>query len=68
MNTQVRVFQTTLMKTPEGPEMVMVSCRSLNGVFQLSMQVSPDSSPLVGDIFDVHIAHVPSLGERIGPA
>lgn len=67
MKAQVRVFQTTLVATKPGePEAALVSCRSLDGVFQLSMQVRPDSAPLVGDMFSITVEAVSSLGERIG--
>lgn len=67
MTVQVRVFQTTLMRAqqPPGEELVMVSCRSLDGAVQLSMQVRPDSAPLVGDLFELAVSPIVDLGPRI---
>lgn len=67
MRAQVRVFQTTIVaKQPGGEEAVLVSTRSKDGVFQLSMQVQLDSAPVVGDVFDLEVTAVAALGERIG--
>lgn len=56
----VRVFQTTIIGgTPDKmEESVLVSCRSIDGVYQLSMQVRPESAPTVGDFFDVVLTPV----------
>lgn len=63
---QVKVFQTTIVTgTQDRGEYVLVSCRSLDGVHQLSMQVKPDSTPMVGDLFDVQVAPVITLGDRL---
>lgn len=67
MTATVRVFQTTIVaKQPGGEESVLVSCRSLDGVYQVSFQATVDSAPMVGDIFQLSLSASPGLGERIG--
>lgn len=67
---KVRVFQTTLIRQQDQAdrqvEMAMVACRSMDGSIQFSMQVKPDTAPLVGDFFDLSVSPAASLGERIG--